>query len=106
MKTFDFVPRLGYDLSRQVIKMSKTATIRARVEPSLKKHVEKIFEKLGLNATQAINLFYKQVELNNGLPFDLKVPNESTLKTLQDSETGKNLVECKDAEDMFDKLGI
>lgn len=86
--------------------MSKTSTVRARVEPSLKDHVEKIFEKLGLNATQAINLFYKQVELNNGLPFDLKVPNETTLKTLRASESGQNLVECKDAEDMFDKLGI
>ncbi|MDD3001661.1 MAG: Antitoxin DinJ [bacterium ADurb.Bin157] len=86
--------------------MSKTATIRARVEPSLKDQVEKIFEKLGLNATQAINLFYKQVELNNGLPFELKVPNETTLKTFRDSESGKDLIECKDAEDMFNKLGI
>ncbi len=86
--------------------MSKSATIRARVEPSLKDHVEKIFEKLGLNATQAINLFYKQVELNNGLPFDLKVPNVTTLKTFQDSEAGKDLIESKNAEDMFKKLGI
>jgi len=59
-----------------------------------------------LNATQAINLFYKQVELNNGLPFELKVPNETTLKTFRDSESGKDLIECKDAEDMFNKLGI
>lgn len=86
--------------------MSKTATIRARVEPSLKDHVEKIFEKLGLNPTQAINLFYKQVEINNGLPFNLKLPNETTLKAFQDSEAGIDLTECTDAEDMFDKLGI
>ena len=86
--------------------MTKSATIRARVEPSLKKHVEQIFEKLGLNATQAINLFYKQVELNNGLPFELRVPNSTTIKTLQDSESGKHIVECKNAEDMFNKLGI
>ncbi|MGM0601442.1 MAG: type II toxin-antitoxin system RelB/DinJ family antitoxin [Candidatus Rifleibacteriota bacterium] len=86
--------------------MSKSATILARVEPSLKEHVESIFEKLGLNTTQAINLFYKQVELNNELPFDLKVRNKTTFKTLKNSESGKNLVECKDAEDMFDKLGI
>ncbi len=86
--------------------MSKTATIRARVEPSLKHHVEQIFDKLGLNATQAINLFYKQVELNNGLPFELKVPNKTTLKTFQNIEANKTLVECKDAEDMFQKLGV
>ena len=86
--------------------MSKTATIRARMEPSLKEHVEQIFQKLGLNTTEAINLFYKQVVLNNGLPFELKIPNETTLQTFQDTDAGRNLVECKDIYDMFEKLDI
>ena len=86
--------------------MSKTATIRARMEPSLKEHVEQIFQKLGLNTTEAINLFYKQVVLNNGLPFELKIPNETTLQTFQDTDAGRNLVECKDIDDMFEKLDI
>ncbi|MGH2574156.1 MAG: type II toxin-antitoxin system RelB/DinJ family antitoxin, partial [Ignavibacteria bacterium] len=43
--------------------MAKTAMIRARTEPKLKKEVESIFNKLGLNSTEAINLFYKQVRL-------------------------------------------
>ena len=86
--------------------MSKTSTVRARMEPDLKDNAEKVFSKLGLTSTQAITLFYKQVEIRNGLPFDLVIPNETTLKTLDDTDAGKNLVVCKDADDMFRKLGI
>lgn len=86
--------------------MTKTATIRARMEPALKEHVDQIFHKLGLNTTEAINLFYKQVVLNNGLPFELKIPNKTTLQTFEDTDAGKNLIECKDMDDMFKKLDI
>jgi DNA-damage-inducible protein J len=86
--------------------MSKTSTVRARMEPGLKEKAEKVFSKLGLTSTQAITIFYKQVEIRNGLPFDLVIPNETTLKTFNDTDTGKNLVVCKDADDMFRKLGI
>ncbi|MGY6529565.1 MAG: type II toxin-antitoxin system RelB/DinJ family antitoxin [Cyanobacterium sp.] len=48
--------------------MTKTVTVRARMEAKLKTKVEDIFQKLGLSTTEAINLFYKQVELQQGLP--------------------------------------
>ena len=86
--------------------MSKTSTVRARMEPDLKDKAEKVFSKLGLTSTQAITLFYKQVEIKNGLPFDLIIPNETTLKTFNETDAGKNLVVCEDADDMFRKLGI
>ena len=59
--------------------MAKTAMIRARVEPELKQEAEKVFAKLGLTATEAIRLFYRQTALHNGLPFELRIPNEETL---------------------------
>ena len=74
--------------------------------PQLKEKAERVFCRLGLTPTQAITLFYKQVEIRNGLPFDLVIPNETTLKTFNDTDAGKNLVVCKDADDMFRKLGI
>ena len=86
--------------------MSKTSTVRARIEPDLKHKAERIFHKLGLTTTQAITLFYKQVELRNGLPFDVSIPNETTRRTFADTDAGHNLVVCEDAEDMFKKLGI
>jgi len=86
--------------------MSKTSTVRARIEPDLKDKAEQVFHKLGLTSTQAITLFYKQVELRNGLPFDIVIPNKTTLRTFNDTDAGKNLVVCKDTNDMFRKLGI
>lgn len=53
----------------------KTSTISARIDPELKRHVEDIFGELGLTASQAITLFYKQVELHRGLPFALRLDN-------------------------------
>ena len=86
--------------------MNKSSTIRARIEPDLKDKAEHIFRKIGLTTTQAITLFYKQVELRNGLPFDVAIPNETTRRTLSDTDSGRNLVVCEDADDMFKKLGI
>jgi DNA-damage-inducible protein J len=86
--------------------MNKTSTVRARIEPDLKDRAEKVFRKLGLTSTQAITLFYKQVELRNGLPFDIVIPNKTTLRTFGETDAGKNLVVCENTDDMFRKLGI
>ena len=86
--------------------MGKTSTIRARIEPDLKDKAEHIFRKLGLTTTQAITIFYKQVELKNGLPFDVVIPNAVTRQTFSDTDAGKDLIICDDTDDMFKKLGI
>lgn len=88
------------------LEMSKTATVRARVEPELKKEAEDLLGKLGLSATQAIALFYRQIALRRGLPFDVVIPNQTTLRTFEKTNAGKDLMVCKDSEDMFKKLGI
>jgi DNA-damage-inducible protein J len=86
--------------------MTKSSTIRARIEPDLKGKAEHIFQQLGLTTTQAITLFYKQVELKKGLPFDVAIPNEVTRKTFADTDAGRDLIICNDADDMFKKIGI
>jgi DNA-damage-inducible protein J len=86
--------------------MSKTATVRARIEPDLKEHAEKVFHRLGLNATQAITLFYRQVELRDGLPFAVAIPTATTKRTLEATDAGRDLLICEDADDMFKRLGV
>ena len=86
--------------------MAKTAMITTRVAPGLKSDAEKVLRKLGISTTEAINLFLSQVRLRKGLPFDVKIPNKTTLKAMRDAEEGRDLTECEDAEDMFRKLGI
>jgi DNA-damage-inducible protein J len=86
--------------------MSKSASIHARIEPELKAAAETILKELGLNATQAITLFYQQIRLNRGLPFVLRVPNDTTRRTLDDTDAGKNLVYCRDTDDLFQRLQL
>ena len=86
--------------------MPKTSTVRARIQPELKSHVEAIFHRLGLNATQAITLFYKQVELRQGLPFEVAVPTATNRRTFESTDAGRDLIVCKYLDDMFEKLGI
>ncbi|MGH7901304.1 MAG: type II toxin-antitoxin system RelB/DinJ family antitoxin [Thermodesulfobacteriota bacterium] len=86
--------------------MGKTSTVRARIEPELKNRAENLFQRLGITTTQAITLFYRQVILRKGLPFEIVIPNSTTLKTFEDTDAGRNLIVAKDAEDMFKKLGI
>lgn len=78
--------------------------IRARTELKLKSKVEKIFEALGLTASQAINLFYHRVELENGLPFDVRIPNSRTVQTIVDVEKKKNLHSSSNVETMLKDL--
>jgi DNA-damage-inducible protein J len=86
--------------------MNKSAMIRARVDPVLKDEVESLFEQLGLSATEAITLFYQQVRLNRGLPFDVRIPNTVTQRTFAETDSGENVVRCENAGDMFTRLGI
>ncbi len=72
--------------------MSKSAMIRARIDPALKEEVERLFAQLGLSATQAIILFHQQVRLNRGLPFDVRLPSAGTQKPYEDTGAGKNIV--------------
>lgn len=86
--------------------MNKTAIIRARIEPELKKEVEGFLCELGLSTTEAINIFYRQVKMSRGLPFPVVIPNATTKKVFEDTDANKNIIHCSDANEMFKQLRI
>ncbi len=86
--------------------MSKSAMVRARIEPELKENAEKVFQKLGISVTQAITIFYKQVEMRNGLPFEVVIPTNENARTFEMTDAGKDSVLCKDTNNMFENLDI
>jgi DNA-damage-inducible protein J len=85
---------------------SKTGMIRARVDPGLKTKVESIFGQLGLSASDAIRIFYTQVALTNGIPFEVRVPSALTRKTLEDADAGKNLTRYASVDEMFKDMDL
>lgn len=57
----------------------KSANLYVRIEPEIKDEAEKILSVLGISPSNAINIFYKQIILQNGLPFDVKTPSSKPL---------------------------
>jgi DNA-damage-inducible protein J len=86
--------------------MSKTAVITTRVESELKQNVEQVFRELGLTTTEAITLFLRQVNLHQGLPFMLKIPNATTAQALQEAHSRHNLESFNSTKELFEDLGI
>lgn len=72
----------------------RTAMIRARTEPSLKRKAEAILHKLGISASDAINMYYSQIVLRKGIPF---------MVDLEENDTKDMYTEIQDA-DHFDEL--
>lgn len=84
--------------------MSKTDTVRARINPKLKQEVETILESLGISTSQAINMFFSQVILRNGIPFDVSIPNKETEDTFKNTDNGKEIHKFSSVEEMFNDL--
>jgi DNA-damage-inducible protein J len=86
--------------------MIKSAIIRARIEPSLKSDVEEILSKLGLTTSEAVNLLCRQIKLQRGLPFDVRIPNELTTQTLNASKEGRGVKRFGSKKGLYSDLGL
>ena len=87
--------------------MSKTATVQARMKPELKRQADAILDKLGINASTAISLYYSQIVRHHGIPLELKIPNAETrlaMLELKNSVYRKKAKRYKNAKDLMDDL--
>jgi len=79
----------------------KTATVRARLDPELKKKAEKIFKIVGLTESEAVRLFYKNVVLTRGLPFTLSIPNDDTKIAIEEARKGEFSIKHDSIDNLF-----
>ena len=72
---------------------TKSANLYARIEPNVKEQGESILSALGIPASSAINMFYKQIILQKGIPFDVKIPSTTLvdITKLSDSDLDEEL---------------
>ena len=85
---------------------TKTANLYARIEPETKVCAESILESLGIPVSTAINMFYKQIILNNGMPFEVKLPKNKNIDISKMTESQFNSEMEKAYQEMQDKKGI
>ncbi len=84
----------------------KSAMIRARMDEQVKAKAEKVLVTLGLSATEAITLFYKQIVLHRGIPFPVQIPNATTRRTFRKTEKGEDLERFEKSEELFKALDL
>lgn len=82
--------------------MPKTANINARVEKNLKTKAEKVLRHVGVKTSDAITMFLRQVVLQRGLPFDVRVPNAETRKAIAELENPAKRKSYATTKDLFD----
>ena len=61
--------------------MANTSAVYARLDNGLKENAEKILNQLGITPSSAIQMFFSQIVLNRGLPFNLRLPQTQTVPT-------------------------
>ena len=59
--------------------MARTSNIFARVEPEIKEQAEQVLEQLWIPMSNAVGMFLRQVVLQRGIPFEIKLPQETPL---------------------------
>jgi DNA-damage-inducible protein J len=74
-----------------------------QVDEKIFLEVNSILNKIGLSYTQAISVFNNMIVQNRGLPFELKLPNQNTLKALNELEAKKGK-SFKNINELFDDL--
>ena len=84
--------------------MAKTATIQTRVDPDIKYNAQIILKQLNISMSEAISMYLSQITLHNGIPFEIKIPNEVTAKALKDTENGKNVHKVNSVDELFQEL--
>ena len=81
--------------------MTLDATVRARVDGNLKQEVEEILKEIGLSTSQAITLFLKRIKYEKGIPFELKVPNATTIQAMEEAK--ENIGETVSLEEFLEE---
>lgn len=60
------------------------------LDSAMKEQAKSIFKKYGVSLSDAINMFLTQSVMERGLPFELKLPNDETIKAIEDARNGVN----------------
>ena len=83
--------------------MANGAVVQARIDPQIKEDVRGVLDELGMSMSEAIVVYLKQIVYRRAIPFELKLPNKSTLQAVEQLESGKG-VTFNNTDEFFEDL--
>ena len=85
--------------------MSKHVHVKVQLESQLKDDAEKILNSLGVSIGEAVAIFLNQVVLQKGFPFDVRIPNEETIRAFKETESNKDRLRTYDSpKELFEEM--
>jgi len=78
--------------------------INVKIDDNTKRRAQKILHSLGLNMSQAISIYFKQIVNTRSIPFEIKLPNKTTRQTLKKTDEGKDLHHASNVEELSKEL--
>lgn len=81
----------------------KTTDVRSRIEPEIKNRAAEVLASCGLNLSDAIRLFLRQVVAQEGLPFEVKAPNAKTRAAMLEARAMR-IAKFDSADALFNDL--
>ena len=94
--------------------LTKTANRNVRIQENIKQQAEQILDTIGIPRATAIDMFYRQIILNNGIPFSLKIPKNLPVRENMDEKAFNSLMangyaqaiqgDSYDIDDVFEEL--
>lgn len=94
--------------------MTKTANVNARIQQDIKTDAEAILTRMGIPRSVAIDMFYRQIILHNGIPFPLTIPRDVPVRDqMSDAQFNKMMAagleqarndDAYDMDEVFDEL--
>jgi YafQ family addiction module toxin component/addiction module RelB/DinJ family antitoxin len=86
--------------------MATTTMVHIRVDEEVKQKAAEALEAMGLSVSDAVRVLLTRIAVEKALPFEVRVPNALTAKTLAASERGEDVTVAEDKDDLLKKLGL
>ena len=82
-----------------------TTMVHVRVDEKTKQRATKTLAAMGISVSDAVRMMLIRVVAEKALPFDVKVPNATTLKAMRAADKGQGK-RHKSTDALFKDLGI
>ena len=82
-----------------------TTMVHVRVDEKTKQRAKKTLAAMGMSVSDAVRLLLVRVVAEKALPFDVKVPNATTVKAMRAADKGEGK-RMGSAAALFEDLGI
>lgn len=84
--------------------MAQIADIHVKIDPATKTKAVKILELLGMNPSQVISALFQQIIYTESIPFEIKLPNKTTLETFKKTDADEDLHKVSGVDELAKEL--